>query len=202
MVRRTRLTRKMSLLDVCCGPDSLAAELRAIGYQATELDCDADASAPGSADYDGRADSLAEIEDRFDVILFRHSFERMPSDVLGLARDRIQPNGCCAVRIVLLGWAWKTYGVDWANLSAPSHPIIHTLRSFSLHARKSGFRVSQVVFDSDEYQFWKSDSLQRNIPLDEITEPNASQRALMRRLAKSLNQQHQGDSAQFYLTPV
>jgi hypothetical protein len=66
-------------------------------------------------------------------------------------------------------------------------------------AEKSGFEVQQVVYDSNEFQFWASESYQRDIPLHEMTQPSSSQLRRMRRLAGVLNAQEQGDMAQFYL---
>jgi len=69
-------------------------------------------------------------------------------------------------------------------------------------AEQSAFRIDQVVFDSTEFQFFASDSYQRDIPLNEILKPTRVQRTRMRKIAKMLNLAQQGDRAQFYLRPV
>ena len=136
------------------------------------------------------------------MVLFRHSLEHMPINTLEMAHRRVKTNGLCVVCIPLVGWAWKNYASDWSQLDAPRHLFLHSLKSFTILAEKSGFRVENVVFDSSEFQFWASESYQRNTPLSEMVEPNRAQRGRMRKMARTLNAQGQGDTAQFYLRPV
>ncbi len=145
---------------------------------------------------------LDEVTGEFDVILFLHSLGQLPIDTLQLARARMKDDGRCVVRIPILGWAWRNYGTDWAHLDAPRNRFLHSRKSFQALVERSGFAIQRVVFDSDEFQFWVSESYQRSIPLSEMEEPTPTQLARMRRLARDLNQQEQGDTARFYLKPA
>jgi len=200
--RRVRLKRSTTLLDVGPGAAARTGSLRELGYDAHGIDT------ANIHDFEHLCRTLAErkwlkdIPNTFDVILLRHSLECLPVEMLALAREHIRKDGCCIACVVLLGWAWRTYGTDWAQLNAPRHRLIHSSKSFSLLAGKSGFRIDRVVFDSTEFQIWASDALQRNVPLSKMPVPSRSQRVRMRRIAEALNLQHQGDTAQFYLKPL
>jgi len=202
VIRRVNLKKDMTLLDVGCGSGSLIAGLRELGYNARGVDPFLTADVEDRFGLRVERKSLADVTDTFDVILFRHSLEHMPIESLQLARERLKHNGTCVVSIPLLGWAWRTYGTDWAQLDAPRSRFVHSDKSFSMLAAKSGFRIDRTIYDSTEFQFWASDSYQRDVPLIEMPKPNRSQRKRMRKLAASFNLKHLGDSAQFYLRPI
>jgi SAM-dependent methyltransferase len=202
VIRRAGLKRGMSLLDVGCGAGSLIADLRELGLDASGVDPFIAADIRDRFGIRVRRKTLSEVEGEFDVVLFRHSLEHMPVDMLSVARARVKQGGLCVVCIPILGWAWKNYATDWAQLDAPRHFFLHSRKSFTLLAGKSGFRIEQVIFDSNEFQFWGSESYQRDVPLHQMPKPSRSRLARMHGLAKALNQQEQGDTAQFYLRPV
>jgi SAM-dependent methyltransferase len=202
LIRRVQLTKDMNLLDVGCGSGRLLGELRELGYKARGVDPSVPADVQDRFGIRVERKTLAEVTDSFDVILFRHSLELLPIDMLKLAREHINKDGSCVACIPLASWAWRAYATDWAQLNAPRHLLVHSSKSFSLLSEKSGFRIERVIFDSTEFQFWASDSYQRDIPLAEMIEPTRSQRSRMRRLAAVLNLREQGDTAQFYLKPA
>jgi len=202
VVRRAGLRKGMSLLDVGCGAGSLIADLRELGLDATGVDPFVPDDIRDRFGIRVERKTLAEVEREYDVVLFRHSLEHMPVDMLCAARARVKRGGLCVVCIPILGWAWKNYATDWAQLDAPRHFFLHSRKSFTMLAEKSGFRIERVVFDSNEFQFWASESYQRDVPLHEMPRPSRSRLTRMRGLAKALNQQEQGDTAQFYLRPL
>lgn len=196
---RVRLTKNTRLLDI--GPEASARvqRLRESGYDAHALDVDSEDSVAAVSQImigDKWPNGIPRV---FDLIVLRHSLERLPIQTLAILNKHINLKGCCVACVVLLGWAWRTYGTHWARLNPPFHRLIHSRNSFSLLARESGFRINRVVFDSNEGQIWSSDALQQNVPLTDMPAPSRSQRARMRRIAEALNLRQEGDSAQFYL---
>jgi SAM-dependent methyltransferase len=199
VIRRVRLTRKMRLLDVGCGSGSLLSDLRELGYDARGVDPFVPGDLKDRFGVRVICGSLDDVAGKYDVIVFRHSLEHMSIEMLGRAAEHLTPDGTCVVCIPLLGWAWKSYSNHWAQLDAPRHFFLHSRKSFTMLADRSGFRVERVVYDSNEFQFWASESYQQGIPLHQIATPSWRQRRRMRKLAAVLNSQEQGDTAQFYL---
>jgi hypothetical protein len=201
LIRRVKLTKNMSFLEVGGRSESLVADLRELGYNARGVNLFIRKDVEDCYGVRVERKTLAEVKDTFDVILFRHSLEHMPIDMLRLAREHIKSNGSCVVCIPVVGWAWQHYATDWAELDAPRHRFVHSNKSFSLLAQKSNFKIDKVVFDSTESQFWASDAYQRDIPLIETPQPTRTQRSRMREFAEALNLMGKGDTAQFYLRP-
>jgi hypothetical protein len=202
VIRRVNLKKNMTLLEVGGRSDSLLGDLRELGYSARGVNLFVPKDLYDRFGVFVERKPLAQIRGKFDVILFRHSLEHMPIDELRVAREHIKGNGSCVVCIPLLGWAWQAYATDWADLDAPRHRFVHSSKSFALLAEQSRWRIEKVVFDSTEFQFWASDSYQRNVPLIEMTKPTRIQSRRMRGLAEALNVRGKGDTAQFYLKPA
>ncbi len=199
VIRRVHLKKSMSLLEVGCGSGRLLAELRELGYNCRGVDPFVASDIHDHLGLRVERKHLADVQGVFDVILFRHSLEHMPIESLELARRCLKKDGICVVCIPVIGWAWREYGPDWVQLDAPRHVFLHTRKSFETHAEQSGFRVEQVVFDSTEFQFWASESYQKDIPLCEARPPAFLKKMRMRRLAAALNRKGEGDTAQFFL---
>ncbi len=196
---RARLTKKTCLLDIGPGASGRVQGLREAGYDAHALDVGSEERLVDVSQMIIRDKWPKAIPKMFDLIVLRHALERLPIQTLGILNKHINKRGCCVAGVVLLGWAWRTYGTNWAQLNPPFHRLIHSQTSLSLLARESGFRIGRVVFDSNEGQIWSSNALQQNVPLTNMPGPSRSQRARMRRIAEALNLRQQGDSAQFYL---
>jgi hypothetical protein len=99
--------------------------------------------------------------------------------------------------------------VDWAQIDAPRHFYLHTLKSIEILCRQAQLGINRVVFDSSEFQFWASEQYKMDIPLRSeksyVNNPTSSmftgdQISQYKALAAKLNGQQQGDQAAFYLT--
>jgi 2-polyprenyl-3-methyl-5-hydroxy-6-metoxy-1,4-benzoquinol methylase len=204
-----RVEAQARILDVGCGSGIVLVDLRELGYENL---FGVDRFIPRSIDYKNGVKVLkGGLEDlsgtQWDVIMFHHSFEHMPDPaaILATTASMLAQGGQCLIRIPVLGWAWKHYGVNWAQLDAPRHLYLHTSRSFERLADAAGLRIRSVQYDSSELQFWVSELYMRDIPLAALRHLSPAKmfsksklRAFRLRAAK-LNQEAQGDSAVFDL---
>jgi 2-polyprenyl-3-methyl-5-hydroxy-6-metoxy-1,4-benzoquinol methylase len=154
---------------------------------------------------------ISEIEKQFDFIILNHSFEHMskPLSVLRQLFRLLRPERYLLIRTpVASSYAWKKYGVNWVALDAPRHIFVHTVKSIEILAKEVGFQITDVVYDSTEFQFWGSEQYVRDIPLrsNRSYAENPEQSLFspkeiesFRNRAAELNQKKEGDSASFYL---
>lgn len=194
------------ILDVGCGSGALLATLETLGFSSLSgidayIECDRRLRGGSRI---SKA-SLDQLDEKFDLIMFHHSFEHMPDPigVLRSANDRLNTNGICLVRIPLINQAWENYGVNWVGLDPPRHLYLFRESGFRLIAEKAGFEVENVIYDSTSFQFSGSERYSQDIPLfgsvldkDLFT---AKQIKEWRRAAAELNAEHKGDQAAFYL---
>src|SRR6185437_9012453 len=108
-------------------------------------------------------------------IMFHHSFEHIEDQIGTLAevKSKLSPNGLCLIRIPVAQWAWRHYGVNWVQLDAPRHFVIHTHESMIMAAEQAGLNIVNVEYDSTAFQFWGSELYRKDIPLTE-GHPNLS----------------------------
>jgi len=158
--------------------------------------------------------SIFEIYDKFDFIMFNHSFEHMPNPdhVLNKLNSLLDLNSLCMIRIpVADSYAWKYYHENWVALDAPRHFTLFSPNGFELFVKKFGFEVVRVTFESSEYQFLGSEQYKNDIPL--LAENSfytnfhksiftQEQTNNFKNHAKLLNQNKQGDVACFYIKKV
>jgi hypothetical protein len=149
---------------------------------------------------------LSEIGGDWDQIMFHHSLEHIADQTgtLRSARAKLSRQGTCLVRIPLVNWAWQHYGTNWVQLDPPRHLCVHTEQSFRMAAEKTGFKVSRVIYDSWELQFWGSELYKKGIPLqqgqNELAKHfSAGELRDFRRRSDEMNRQGRGDQAIFFL---
>jgi SAM-dependent methyltransferase len=150
---------------------------------------------------------LKNLDDQFDFIMLHHSFEHMshPKDIFEQLYRLLKPQRYLLIRIpVASSFAWKKYGVNWAQLDAPRHFFLHTPESIQILANKVGFEIVNVIYDSTEFQFWVSEQYLRDIPLKEKSNTknsifSAEEIEAFKTEAEKLNSEKQGDQACFYL---
>ncbi|MCC7479822.1 class I SAM-dependent methyltransferase [bacterium] len=164
--RRLGLQRDSRLLDVGCGSGELLATLRNWGFSRLE-GVDAfiagDISAPGLRIRRAR---LEDIDERFDGLIFNHSFEHMPEprQTLLSARERLLPGGRLLIRQPVGGcWAWRHYQANWVALDPPRHLVLPSEKGMRLLAESCGFEMLEVIYDSTARQFWASEQNMRGI---------------------------------------
>ncbi len=148
---------------------------------------------------------IAELEPPFDLIMFNDSFEHLDNPRRALAHTRrlLVRGGGVLIRVpVTDSFAWRQYGVNWFQLDAPRHLIIHSRKSVELLAIEAGLSLLRIDDDSNEMQFWASEAYERDVPLINALRERRSPESLARwrTRASQLNAQGEGDHACFYFT--
>ena len=150
-------------------------------------------------------------EHKFDLVVFRHSFEHIPDQLETLLKvhDILAGSGVCLVSIPLkTDYLWNLYGVNCVLIDAPRHFFVHTMRSFAILAEEAGFVINDVIFDSTEFQFWGSEQYKHDVPLEAENSWVKNQKKSMfsrsqmeefKKMTEELNKAEQGGGATLYL---
>jgi SAM-dependent methyltransferase len=167
-VRTAGLGPDAAILDVGAGAGQVLVSLRDTGFRrllgvepflADDLDHGDGARV--------LAAGLEAVEERFDLVMFHHSFEHVPDPAatLAAARDRLAPGGRILIRTPLAAASWREYGVDWVELDGPRHLHVHTETSLRELASRTGLEVVAVRYDTDGFELWGSEQYRSGIPL-------------------------------------
>jgi len=209
-VKRANIPKDIAILDIGCGSGDLLLLLHSLGF--TNLTGTDPFLAENIAYKNGVKvwkKDISEISQKYDLIMSHHSFEHMrdPAKTLTHVLRLLNPGGLLIVRVPIAGtYAWKTYGVNWVQLDPPRHIFLPTVRSMEALSTKVGLKLGQIIYESNEFQFWGSEQYSHDIPLrDPRSLAPLSKQAMAhlkmrkyRARAAKLNAQGQGDSACFY----
>jgi len=210
--KKARIRFDSEILDIGCGAGQLLLELQKYGFSnltGTDLFIEDDIF------YKNRVKvlkkPLADLKGQFDFIMLHNSFEHMPQPLSTLKElcRLLKTNRHALIRTpIVSSFAWRKYGVDWVQLDAPRHLFLHTIESIQMLAGQAGFEITDIVFDSTEFQFLGSEQYSNNIPLRDsksyCVDPQGSifskeQITAFKNKAVELNKDKDGDSACFYL---
>jgi len=153
-------------------------------------------------------------DQKFDVILYSHSFEHMEDqrETLKKTYGLLSHNGYCIISMPVKNeHIWNLYGLNWVQIDAPRHFFIHTRKSFQFLVDEIGFQIKSIVFDSTDLQFWGSEQYKQGIPLNSensyLINPKKSVFTsddinYFKSKAAELNKKELGDQAIFVLNKV
>lgn len=154
---------------------------------------------------------ISEATGQYDLVMLNHSFEHMP-DPLQSLKDvyrLLKSNRMALIRIpVADSYAWKHYRTNWIAMDPPRHFFLHTNKSMKILCEKTGFIISDVIYDSKDFQIAASEQLKRDIPLQapnsyyrnpKLSIFSGSDLKRFKKMAKKLNENKKGDTACFYL---
>ncbi len=157
---------------------------------------------------------LDQMSGTFDFIMMHHFLQRLHDQESSMLNVRrlVADDGCVLIRMPMVdSFAFRSYGADWVQISAPRNVLLHTQKSMDILCAKVGFKVEKVRYDSTEFQFYGSEQYRYGIcdrsPQSWSVDQEASvfNKALIddyRSRARELNQAQDGDQACFYLRPV
>ncbi|MGI9034431.1 MAG: class I SAM-dependent methyltransferase [Pyrinomonadaceae bacterium] len=205
------LSFEMKILDYGCGRGSLLQRLNFFGFRnltGADIFVESDIFYPNGVRIFKR--ELNEFAETFDLIMLHHVFEHLPNprEILREIFRLLKPRGYAIIRLPVIAFAWRHYGVDWVQLDAPRHLFLYTAETFSRLAEEAGFAVENVIYDSEAFQFLGSELYKKDIPLSDKTAFDgdinksiftAEQLAEWNQRSAELNRKKDGDQACFYL---
>ncbi|KAA3606257.1 MAG: class I SAM-dependent methyltransferase [Calditrichaeota bacterium] len=205
-------SKELKIVDIGCGAGNLLFTLREFGFENT---LGVDPFISKEINYENGLKivkgELSETKDKWDIVMFHHSFEHIPFQIKTLknAKNLLTENGLCLIRIpVVSSYAWENYGVNWVQLDAPRHFYLHSIKSMEVLAKQCGMRLGKVEFDSETLQFWGSEQYLKDIPLNaKESYANGVKNSIFSskeisefaKRAKDLNKNQRGDQANFFL---
>ena len=209
---KVRLNKKSAILDVGCGSGNILYNLRELGFQNL---LGIDPFVRKDIQYDNGLKilkkSIADLNNKWDLIMFHHSFEHMadPLETLSIVSNLLNPGGTCMLAIPKVPChAWTYYGVNWVQLDPPRHFFIHSPESIKILAAKSNLKLESIYNNSTAFQFWGSEQYKHGITLfggnSYAVNPgnsifNSKDISNFEKQAKQLNKTNQGDAGVFYL---
>jgi hypothetical protein len=113
------------------------------------------------------------------------------------------------IRTPVMGkYSWNKYGVNWMDLDAPRHIIVHSLKSMQILAEQAGFEVRNIVFDGNYMSLIGSDQYAKDIALPDTNSYMVNKEASgyskadieqFKSITIKNNIEQQADQAAFYL---
>jgi 2-polyprenyl-3-methyl-5-hydroxy-6-metoxy-1,4-benzoquinol methylase len=212
VVSEINLTSNSSILDVGCGSGDLLYGLRQIGFKNL---LGIDKYIETDIQYENGLrilkKEIQEVNGKWDLIMFHHSFEHMPNQIKTLQKvsQLLSKNKICLISMpTTSSYAWAHYKTNWVQLDAPRHLFIHSIESLKLISEQVGLKLKEVFYNSTAFQFWGSEQYVRGIPLCSNQSYNQNQSNAIfssaqiqefDRKARELNIRNEGDMAEFYL---
>ena len=211
-LRRARTNTKFKVLDVGCGAGSLLYQLKIAGFtDLTGVDPFIKQDIVYSPNFTIFKGTIHDMDGSFDLIIFNDSLEHIPDqlETLRSVAKLLTNEGTCVISMpTVSSYAWKHYGANWVQLDPPRHLFIHSICSLKLLLEKANLKLTDVVYNSTEFQFWGSEQYVRDIPLKSPKSYSVNPKESMfskeemkrfRDRARELNEKRQGDQAIFYV---
>lgn len=196
------------ILDVGCGNGDFVKYLRKHGYiHAYGIDPFTKLETEIVLRKDIFELSKAE-KNKYDIIIMNHSFEHMdnPEMVLDTVKRMLKSDGVLMLRIpVCGGLAWRMFGRYWYQIDAPRHLYLYSRKALEMLAKRTGFYIKCIEYDSDSSQFLVSHLYSKGITMSHFNHEiicstvNKVTRILYKALTLFINLLKEGDQAIFII---
>lgn len=196
------------IADIGCGNGQLLYEMHAAGFKRLEgFDPFMESEKKLTEGLHLFKKSLFEAAGEYDLLMMHHALEHMPDpeQVLSKCHKLLGTEGCLLIRIpVADAQVWKEEGVNWVQLDVPRHLHIPSVKGLSTLAKKIGFNVKKIAFDSTDFQFWGTELYKMGIPLKDGSCYKFPKKIRKEFQNKALlyNQKGLGDQACLYLEKI
>lgn len=155
LIRSIKVVPKGNFLDVGCGSGHFLALAKTYGmdcYGVEPGDYDKSfARKHGLNIFKGDIKKAGFPEDYFDVITINHVFEHLP-DPSGTLKElyRILKKGGTLILATPQSKSipYRLFGKDWLLLDVPRHLFTFSTRLLKIYAKKTGFRIEKVRYNS------------------------------------------------------
>lgn len=168
-MKKCNATFDSRILDIGCGAGHLLGKLRRAGFRdLTGIDIYIKRELINKNWISIYKKEIFEVNEKYDIIIFNHSFEHMsePLKVLHKASKILNDKGELLIRIpTVTSEAWKRYGVNWVGIDAPRHLFIHSLKSINMLATEARLWIKDIVYDVEDVHYWGSEQYKKGIPL-------------------------------------
>lgn len=212
LIAQSGINEDSAILDVGCGSGILLNRLKKVGFNNL---LGIDPFIRENIRYDNgltiEKKSIHEVNGVWDLIMFHHSYEHVPDalETLESVSKLLKKNGVCLIRIpTVSSYAWEHYKENWVQLDAPRHFFLHSVKSIKYLAEKVDLILENVIYDSNDFQFWGSEQYVKDIPLNDPNSQRVDPAKSMfsneqivkyKELANELNLKNLGDAAAFFL---
>ncbi|MCL6258956.1 class I SAM-dependent methyltransferase [Aquiflexum sp. TKW24L] len=198
------IEKDASIADIGCGNGQLVYELKWAGFKNLY---GFDPYLPEEKSMEGlrlERKDVYKVSGQYDLVMLHHSFEHMenPVQVMEKLNTILKKGGKLLIRVpVTDAEVWKQEKTDWFQIDAPRHFFIPSKNAMKILGEKCGLKLTQVIFDSNEFQFIITDMYKNNQPMignNPNKSVNRETRVKLQQKAKILNATDQGDQACFY----
>jgi SAM-dependent methyltransferase len=196
------LSRSSTILDVGCGRGALLDELREWGFRNLFGADPFIAAEIRRGPILIRKEDLADVKDKYHVVMMHHSLEHVddPRQSLIEARDHLAPGGSIVIRIPLKGgYLWETYGKDWVQIDPPRHFHLFTQASFLQLARSVGLLPRGLYYDAEEFSIRGTEAARKGLSIWDHDSFSEDERQHFKSKIEELNAAGQSDQACFVL---
>jgi 2-polyprenyl-3-methyl-5-hydroxy-6-metoxy-1,4-benzoquinol methylase len=208
-----KLTRESSILDLGCGNGQFLYNLKMLGFHnVLGIDPYLKEDIRYKNGLSILKKSIFQIKKKWDLIILNHSFEHLPNPLQTIEKIALllNKNGVCIIRTPTVDSdSWRFYKENWVQLDAPRHLFLYSLKSLNLIFNTYKLRISKIIHDSTDFQFWGSEQYSKDISLHSkvsyLTDPQASifddqQIKKFKKRANDLNKNKRGDQAVYFIT--
>lgn len=155
-----QLSLNSHILDVGCGSGWFVFELHELGLKNS---IGIDPALKENLELKNGAQlykkTIFDINQKFDLITFHHSFEHLenPVEVLKKAASLLTDDGMCVIRIPNIeSWSFRFFKEHWSGIHPPYHLFLPSKRGMEILCENSGFEIVDTRFEQLVESFLRS----------------------------------------------